>query len=99
MSGIQEILVIVLIILAIFFIPRLGSRRKEQPKSPSTRFTGWADIPGKYRLAIAVSLLWPSLTAAYFRPWQGDPLPFLYGGIGPVIMGWGLVWIRAGFRK
>lgn len=99
MSGVQEILVIVLIILAIFFIPRLGSPRKQQPRSTVTGLSAWRDIPGKHRLAIVASLVWPALAVAYFRPWQGDFLPFLYGGMGPVALGWGIVWIRAGFRK
>ena len=99
-SGIQEILVLVIIILLIFFIPRVLSR--QQPSSQATpavprtriRFTG------RLRLAVVASFLWPLITAAYLQPWQLPNLSnYFFIGIGPVLLGWAVAWIFAGYRK
>ena len=94
MSGISEILVLVIIVLAIFFIPRMMAKPEDKrPVKPAVELTG------KLRLAIAASVIWPALIAAYLQPWQKDLVLFLYLGIGPVILGWGAFWIITGFRR
>ena len=99
MSGIQEILLIVIIFLAIFFIPRITTRNRDlrQPKTLifKTRFK----LSGVGRMALVISGFWPLVAAGYFKPWQKDLLPFLYAGIGPVALGWCLFWIFTGFKK
>lgn len=95
-SGIQEILVLVIIILGILFLPRILNRGPENPtgaSKPAFVFTG------RMRLAISASALWPVLIAAFMQPWKQDLFPFLYLGCGPVAVIWILYWVLTGFRK
>ena len=94
MSGIQEILVLVIIILAIFFLPRIMSKQTAQ-KMAKPAFV----LTGKLRLAIAASVIWPALMAAFLKPWQKDLVLFLYIGIGPVFLAWAIFWVFTGFRN
>ena len=90
-SGIQEILVILLIILAILFVPRMLPRK--QPLLPAA--TGprrlAAKLTGRIRLAIVVSVIWLLIAVAYFEPWHRPINPFLYFGICPVAIAWGII--------
>ena len=91
-SGIQEILVLVAIILGILFLPRILNRNREKKATlrPAVVLTG------KTRLAIAASILWPAAMAAFMQPWKNDLFPFLYIGLGPVILGWIIFWVYTG---
>ena len=95
-SGIQEILVLVIIILGILFLPRILNRGAE--KRPEESKPAFA-LSGKMRLAIAGSVLWPLLLAGLMLPWKKDPLPYLYLAIGPVAFIWIVYWVLSGFRK
>ncbi len=99
MSGIQEILVIVGIILAIVFIPRITSRNQSVRPPVLRRGNPFSRLSGRMRLAIIASLIWFFGAAVYFEPWNQDPKPFLYIGLGPVLLGWGVGWVFSGFRK
>lgn len=95
-SGIQEILLIVLIILGIFLIPRMLKPRPDPPKvfqRPGLRLS-WT-----LRLAIVLSILWPAAWAFYLRPWQQDLAAFVALGVGPVAVGWSLKWVLAGMKN
>ncbi len=94
MSGIQEILVLVVIILAIFFVPRMMARRKETV--PVRRAV---PLSGKMRLSIAASIFWPAMMAAILKPWHNELISFLYIGIGPIALAWIVFWVFSGFRK
>jgi hypothetical protein len=99
-SGIQEILVLVIIILLIFFIPRVLSRRQPEhssaPGPPQRAFR----FSGRLRAAIVVSIAWPLVIAAILQPWHLKHLSsFLYLGIAPVLLAWGVAWAAAGFGK
>lgn len=95
-SGIQEILVLVIIILGILFLPRILNRGGEK-QSAEARPT--VVLTGRMRLAIAASVLWPALIAAFMQPWKQDLFPYLYLGLGPVAIVWMVYWIITGFRK
>ena len=95
-SGIQEILVLVIIILGILFLPRILNRGGEKP---SGQVKPAVVLTGRMRLAIAASALWPALIAVYMQPWKQEPIPYLYFGIGPVAIVWILYWVLTGFRK
>ena len=72
-SGIQEILVLVIIILGILFLPRIlnrGGGKRPAESKPAIA------LSGKMRMAIASSVIWPALLAAFMLPWKKDP--FLY---------------------
>ncbi len=96
-SGMQEILLIVVIVLGIFLLPRmmkpLPPPQKVMLGRPILRFS-WA-----LRLAIILSLLWSVAWALYFKPWQQDAIAFITLGIGPVAVGWGLKWVLAGMKN
>jgi len=95
-SGIQEILVLVIIVLGILFLPRIlnrGQARQTAAAKPLVVLTG------RMRLAVAASVLWPALIAAFMQPWKQDPFPYLYLGLGPVAVVWAAYWVLTGFRK
>lgn len=98
MSGFQELLLIALILLAIFFVPRLTARNKVQaPLRPAIRRQPW-QLGGKLRLAILASVIWLCASLLYFRPWQGDYYAFAAIGGLPLVVAWGLRWVLAGYR-
>ena len=96
-SGMQELLLIVLIVLGIFLVPRMmkpmPAPRKALLRRPAVR------LSRALRLAIILSILWPAACALYFEPWQQNGIPFVTLGIGPVVVGWSLKWVLAGLRN
>jgi hypothetical protein len=95
-SGIQEILVLVIIILGILILPRIlnrGGARQLAEAKPNVV------LSGRMRLAIAASVIWPVLIAAFMKPWKQDLFPYMYLGLGPVVVIWALYWVYTGFRK
>jgi predicted Na+-dependent transporter len=96
-SGIQEILVLVAIILGILFLPRILNRGQEGKKAVAPKPV--AVMSGKMRLAIAASVLWPLVIAAFMQPWKNDLFSFLYIGFGPVALGWIIFWVYTGFLR
>lgn len=94
MAGFQEILILVAIVLGIFFIPRITSKKLilRQVK-PRPRITG------KMRIAIAATIVYPLFPALYFRPWQQNVSSLVLFGTVPVLLGWLAAWVYAGFRK
>ncbi len=96
-SGIQEILVIVLVISGIFLIPRMMKPRPAPQKVVLRRAP--LELSWTLRLAIILSILWPLACAFYFKPWQQNLMPFATLGIGPVVVGWSLNWVLAGIKN
>jgi hypothetical protein len=96
MPSLTEILLIVVIVLAIFMLPRL---MKKGPETNMQSVRGKVVLTGWKRLAILVSVLWVILAALYFRPWNGPWIVFLCAGAGPPVLGWGLFWVLSGFLK
>ena len=95
-SGIQEILVLVIIVLGIFFLPRILNRGQATQAVAAKPIVA---LSGRMRLAIAASALWPALIAAFMQPWKQDLILYLYVGPGPVVVVWILYWVLTGFRK
>jgi hypothetical protein len=92
--GMQEILVLIVIALVIFYFPRMMAKKSiPEPAACRMALTGWV------RLAIVGSLLWVAATAVLLEPWQKEILPFLYFGLGPVIVLWGAAWVWSGYRR
>ena len=90
----QELLVLVVIALAIFYLPRMMGRRPapEPNRRPSP-------LTGRMRLAILLTIVWIAVPAALLKPWQGDALPFLSLGLGPAAAAWGAAWVWFGYKK
>ena len=95
-SGIQEILVLVIIILGILILPRILNRGQEK-RAAVVRPA--IVISGKMRIAVAASVLWPAAMAAFMQPWEKDFFGYLYLGVGPVGLVWIIYWVITGFRK
>ena len=95
-SGIQEILVLVIIILGILFLPRILHRGGEKPSAPVKPAV---HLTGRMRLGIAASVLWPALVAAFMQPWKQGLFPYLYIGLGPVAAVWLIYWVFTGFKE
>jgi hypothetical protein len=98
LSGLSEILLILVIVIVLFFLPRMVSRSAPPVRRP-VRQPLMKKITGRWRLAILVSVVWLAATALWFRPWTGSQTQFVVLGAAPVIVGWGVVWVMAGFRK
>lgn len=96
MSGFQELLVIALIAAAIVFMPRILPRRAA---NPARRGSSRRGLPGRMRMGIALSIAYLAGMAGWLVPWRNDPLPFLWAGAGPVLAGWLVWWVAAGFRR
>ena len=95
-SGIQEILVLVIIVLGILILPRIINRGQA---SPMVKAKPAVVLTGRMRLALAASVIWPALVAAFMQPWKQDLVTYLYLGIGPVSAIWILYWVYIGFKK
>lgn len=98
-SGLQEILLILLIVLAIVFLPRMTGRRQTPVATGRGRRRPDLKLSGPLRLAILGSIAWLFVVAVHFYPWHRDLSGFLYAGAGPVLLFWGVLWIVAGFRR
>ena len=91
MSGFHEIILVAVILLAILFVPRMMPRKIEnRPKQLPLTLTR------NKRLALTASVLFPVAVAGFLQPWRKDFILFAYIGLGPVILGWLLYWIKTG---
>jgi hypothetical protein len=95
MPGYQEILIISVIVVGVIFIPRMMESRKPAPKLILAR----KSLSGRWRLAIALSIVHPLVAAAIIQPWRENPAAFGYIGLGPVLLGWLIYWVLQGFRR
>ena len=106
----QEILVVAAIALAVIFIPRLMGRKTDAESKPQSRpqprpyipagnLLSRIVLPGWMRAAIVLTFLWVAGCAAYFRPWDGNPLWFFCVSLGPAVAFWGGVWAWFGYKK
>jgi hypothetical protein len=93
----QEILIVIIIGLALFYIPRL---RAGHVKIAVRQDTQMPPLTGWMRLAILITFLWISGTAAVFEPWNNNRLlTYLSVGIAPAFIFWGAVWVFFGYKK
>lgn len=98
-SGIQEILLILLILAAVFFLPRLLGRRAPSVPARQAKGNPLQRLSGSMRAAVLGSILWLLVAAFYFEPWKRELSTYVLVGFGPVVLLWGMFWIAAGFRK
>lgn len=94
MSGIQEILLLGVIVVALIYLPRLRAKRPPQVVVRSR-----SGVPGWLRVAVVISLLWLLGATVWWRPWQGTMERFLLMGVAPLMAAWGVIWVLAGYRK
>ena len=94
MSGFQEILLVAVIFLGILFVPRMLPRKGAQTSTRPAMV-----ISRNLRVAIAASVIYPIVAAAFLQPWRNDLILFLYAGMGPVLLGWLFYWVHTGRKK
>jgi hypothetical protein len=89
LTGVSEILVLILLISGILILPRMFKPAPKQVKSKKKT------LSKAKRIGIVVSVLIPIIAAVGLKPWSGDLVLFVSIGILPVALGWSLVWIMA----
>ncbi len=94
MTGVSEILVLILLISGILILPRMfkpapvkTSRQKPLPLSKTKR------------VGIVLSFLIPIAAALGFKPWGGNLVLFICIGIIPVALAWAIAWILTAQKK
>jgi hypothetical protein len=98
MSGFQEILVILIIFLAILFIPRITARNADQPPIATVVRRPPRRLSVRLRLSIVASVIWLLGTLLYLRPWEGRWVTFGALGALPLVVAWGGFWVFAGYQ-
>jgi hypothetical protein len=94
----QEVLVVVAIALAIFFLPRVMGRKSAPEPEPDNRRM-LTILTGRMRLSILTTVFWIAGSAAFLKPWEGKTILFLYVGLVPVLALWGAFWVWVGYKK
>lgn len=93
----QEFLVLVVIALAVFYLPRiLGRSPVPVPEKLPPALTG------RMRLAVLITVFWVAALAIFLEPWNsrgGDAQLFFSAGLGPVIALWGAAWVWSGYKR
>jgi len=96
LTGISEILILILLITCILILPRLFKGEPDKKVPPSKKIKA---LPAKLRVSIVLTLVYPMIMALYFKPWENNLIIFLSYGIIPVFLFWALVWIIAGKKS
>lgn len=94
MTGVSEILVLILLISGILILPRMF---KPAPKAVQSKKK--KPLSKVKRAGIVVSVLIPIIAALGLKPWNGSPALFVFIGIVPVVLAWAMVWILAAQKK
>jgi hypothetical protein len=93
-TGVSEILVLILLISCILILPRmLNPQPAENPKKKIDR------LPREKRAAIVASILFPIAVALVIKPWEGHLLKTAVIGLVPVVLAWAVYWIVAAPKK
>ncbi|MEN8212343.1 MAG: hypothetical protein ABFR31_11545, partial [Thermodesulfobacteriota bacterium] len=66
MTGINEILVLVLLIACILILPRMFKEAPAKEVSSSKKFK---NLSAKIRFSIVLTLAYPIVAALYLKPW------------------------------
>lgn len=96
MTGISEILVLVLLITGILILPRMFKVAPAEQKAfakPIKKFTL------KTRIAVVLTLVYPLVIALYLKPWNENLISYISTAIVPVLLFWAIVWILAARKK
>jgi len=97
-SGLNEILLIATIVLAVIFLPRINKTRIAAPARIRRQAALGFMLSGRQRLAILASIIWLAFWAVCYEPWGAEWKLFAYIGAGPILVSWGLWWSLKGRR-
>jgi len=93
LTGISEILVLVLLITCILILPRLF---KGEPVKKASSSKKLKKLKTKTRFIIILTIAYPLAMALYLRPWHKNLIFYISYGILPVFLLWAVAWILAG---
>lgn len=88
MTGVSEILVLILLISGILILPRMF---KPVPKAVQGKKN--KPLSKNVRAGIVISVMVPMAAAISLEPWNGNFILFVSIGIMPVALAWALAWI------
>ncbi|MCF8124719.1 MAG: hypothetical protein K9J51_00670 [Desulfotignum sp.] len=94
MTGISEILVLILLISAILILPRM--LKPPPARNPGEKI---ARLSKKKRAAIVASILFPGVCALVIKPWEGHLVMFASIGLVPMVLAWAFYWVASAPRK
>jgi len=97
LASITEILTLVVIIIGILILPKMFRKNVDTPSKKRLSTIHSLSVP--VRLGITLSILIPTISAIIYQPWKDSPVLFVLTGIIPLIAGWGLYWMLAGFKN
>ena len=93
-TGVSEILVLILLISGILILPRML-----KPAPPKNAADTLGRLSKKKRAAIVASILYPIVCAMVIKPWSGQLLLFSATGPAPVALAWAVYWVLSAPRK
>ncbi|MCG8687912.1 MAG: hypothetical protein MI892_23750 [Desulfobacterales bacterium] len=96
MTGISEVLVLILLITGILILPRM---LKPAPKKATNTKVASGPVSMKMRAGIVASILFLIICTLVIKPWQGDLILFISIGILPVALIWSIFWIFSAKNK
>ncbi|MDA3917610.1 MAG: hypothetical protein PF690_11635 [Deltaproteobacteria bacterium] len=96
MTGINEILVLVLLIACILILPRLFKKDSAKKVSASKKIK---NLSAKIRFSIVLTLAYLIIAALYLKPWENNPIVYLSYGVVPVFLTWAIAWIVTGKKN
>jgi hypothetical protein len=97
-TGIKELLIIVFVLLVLFLVPRMLRKRPAgQSKQPPAQDIKPSNT-GVMRLGLFLSVSWVVLAFILLNPFSGRWMPFVAGGLLPIVVGWGVRWVVLGFK-
>ncbi|SDT98697.1 hypothetical protein [Desulfobacula phenolica] len=96
MTGISEVLVLVLLITCILILPRLLKGEPTKKRSSSKKLT---KLSTKTRFSIILTIIYPVFMALYLKPWNDNFIAYISYGILPVFLCWAIVWVLSGKNK
>jgi Na+/H+ antiporter NhaD/arsenite permease-like protein len=95
-TGINEILVLVLLIACILILPRLFKKDSAKKVSASKKIK---NLSAKIRFSIVLTLAYLIIAALYLKPWENNPIVYLSYGVVPVFLTWAIAWIVTGKKN
>jgi hypothetical protein len=95
LTGISEILVLVLLITCILILPRMFKAPAELKISPKLI----KKLSLKNRLAVVLTLVYPLAMALYLKPWNENLIAYISYAIVPVLLFYATIWILAARKK
>lgn len=95
--GLNEILVLVLLIGCIFILPRLLNKGQASTQQSLPFYK--KKLGAFARVGIVLSIAYPAGLSLYLKPWEGHWVSFCAFGLFPILLVWGIAWVMAGKKK